>query len=58
MIYRWYDIPYGYDICVADDIRSAYGGVATPQIKIMGSAHGSLRAKSQFIEQLTVQVES
>ena len=36
MIYRWYDIPYGYDICVADDIRSAYGGVATPQIKIMG----------------------
>ena len=36
MIYRWYDIPYGYDICVADDIRSAYGGVATPQIQIMG----------------------
>ena len=26
--YRTDDIPYGYDICVADDIRYAYVGVA------------------------------
>ncbi len=36
MIYLRYDIPFGYDICYADDIRYAYVGVATPQIKIMG----------------------
>ncbi len=36
MIYLRDDIPFGYDICNADDIRYADVGVATPQIKIMG----------------------